>query len=289
MSESYKAPEIVLVKSEIEAAAARVAERAMNSTVDGLGGFVADVFGGAIGDAVKQWRNRNLVESLAKTKSLLEDKGIPLANAKALPMGEMYAIFEGMSKQDDPQLTEMWAALLATAMSPGGTPLDPVFSKILEQLSGADAVVLNFYYEANAIRTSVTDEDKESKTSALEVYRRFVEREGENIARKFGTAIISSSISNLIRLTLLTVESSFDGSNELIELSGGRYGPQVEYPGLKDELSHIYYRLNLATSPADDHLLTQHYPDRDRKVYFLPYDLTKLASRLLSACSPNGH
>lgn len=88
MSGADKAPEIILVKSEIEAAAARVAERAMNSTVDGLGGFVADVFGGVIGDSVKQWRNRNLVASLAKTKSRLDEMGIPLANAKALPMGE---------------------------------------------------------------------------------------------------------------------------------------------------------------------------------------------------------
>lgn len=284
MSGADKAPEIILVKSEIEAAAARVAERAMNSTVDGLGGFVADVFGGVIGDSVKQWRNRNLVASLAKTKSRLDEMGIPLANAKALPMGEMYAIFDGMSKQDDPHLIEMWASLLAAAMNPDGPALDPAFTKILELLSGVDAVILTFQFEAEAIRRKGIKDDKIVEPAALEAYRDFIEREGNIIVERFGSAIISSAVSNLIRLGLLTVESSFDASNNLIELSEGRYGPQVEYPGLMDELNHIYYRLNLVSDNTEDHALTGHYVHRDKKTYFLPYDLTRLAFRLLSAC-----
>lgn len=280
------APEIVLMKSEIEAAAARVAERAMNAAVDGFGGFFGDVFGGLVGDGIKQWRNRNLVSCLAKTKSHLDELGIPLANAKALPMGDMYAIFEGMSKQDDPHLTEMWASLLATAMNPDRTAaLDPTFPKILEQLSGVDAVILRFQFEAEALRAkSVDAQDKSAKAIKLRAYKRFIKDEGINITEKFGLDIISFAIGNLIRLGLLTVESSFDERNHLISLSEGVYGTTVEYPGLVDELNHIYYRLNLSSDKAEQHALTQHFAHDDNESYFLPYDLTRLASRLLSAC-----
>lgn len=281
------APEIVLLKSEMEAAAARVAERAMNSTLDGLGGFVGDVFGGLVGDAVKQWRNRNLVNCLAKTKSRLDELGISLANAKALPMGEMYAIFDGMSKQDDPDLVDMWASLLAAAMNPDrNTSLDPAYPKILEQLSGVEAVILKFQFEADSIRKkSIRAEDKSARKDGLEAHRQFIRKEGTTIIEKFGLEVISSAITNLLRLGLLTVESSLDEGNNLISLGKGPYEMEVEYPGLTAELNHIYYRLNLSSNEAEDHALIQNFTYSDKEDVYLPYNLTRLASRLLSTCS----
>jgi hypothetical protein len=52
-NEIQKAQEVTLLKSEMEAAAARVAERAMNTTLDGFSGLVGDVFGGWFGEGVK--------------------------------------------------------------------------------------------------------------------------------------------------------------------------------------------------------------------------------------------
>lgn len=293
MSEDIqKTPEVTLLKSELEAAAARVAERAGNLAVDSIGNLVGDVFGGLIGDRVKQWRNRNLVTSLAKTKEHLDHLGIPIDKAKVLPTGELYAIFDGMSKQDDPQLTDMWAALLANAMNPERNfVLDPSLPKVLEQLSGADAVILKFYHDAGAIkepspknRNTTIDP---TKTDTLENYRHFIQDEGDRILRLFGQEIASSSIGNLIRLGLLFVETSFDEHSTLVSVSVNRRSEFVVEDGeLRDQLSHIYYRLNLASDNVEQHHLTHFTNYGGKERYFLPYDMTRLASRLIQACSP---
>lgn len=289
--ELQKAPEIVLLKSEIEAAAARVAERAGNLTVDGLAGVTREVFGGLIGDDLTQWRNRNLVTKLAKSKEHFDRLGIPIENAKALPKGELYAIFDGMSKQDDPQLSDMWSALMTNVMRPDVKfILDPALPKVLGQLSGVDAVILKFYHDAVALKPKEVEgksaPDYRIRSVDLEEHRRFVEEEGAKIISLFGEDIASSSIGNLLRLGLFYVEGDFDGSSELVRVEHGRYSEIiVNVSQLQDELAHIYYRLNLAYDNVENHKLIHFYTHGTTHQYFLPYDMTRLANRLLEACT----
>ncbi|MGP4690622.1 Abi-alpha family protein [Agrobacterium cavarae] len=291
MSDPDNVPEIVLLKSEIEAAAARVAERAGNLTVDGIAGFTSEVFGGLIGDEFTQWRNRNLVTKLAKTKDHFEILGIPLKNAKALPKGELYAIFDGMSKQDDPQLSEMWSALMTNAMRPDVKfVLDPALPKVLGQLSGVDAVILKFYHDAVALKPKDKDGNlmplSGIRTEDLKRHRAFVRDEGEKIIALFGEDIVSSSIGSLLRLSLFYVEGDFDGSTELVRVMHAPHSEiYVDFSELKDELANIYYRLNLTYDNVSNHKLTHFYTHGTDHYHFLPYDMTRLASRLLEACT----
>ncbi|WP_234705751.1 Abi-alpha family protein [Sinorhizobium meliloti] len=291
-NEIQKAPEITLLKSEMEAAAARVAERAMNTTFDGIAGVVGDVFGGLFGDGVKQWRTRRLVTTLVKTKEHLETSGIPIEKAKSLPMGELYAIFEGASKQDDPNLTEMWAALLANAMNPNNArPLDPAFPKLLERMSGLDALILNFYLES-AQEHADLGLDKVRPTLAtanfgerrLE-YMRFIEERGTRIENEFGSQNVSHSISNLLRLGLLFVETKFDRSSDLVTAEMLRDEHiRVNTSELKGELANIYYHLDLMSDNVPDHKIVHYYNIGQERRWFLPYYLTNVAKRLLEAC-----
>ena len=287
MSDSNSAPEIVLLKSEIEAAAARVAERAGNLAVDGIAGFTSEVFGGLIGDDFTQWRNRNLVTKLAKTKDHFEILGIPLKNAKALPKGELYSIFDGMSKQDDPQLSDMWSALMTNAMRPDVKfVLDPALPKVLSQLSGVDAVILKFYHEAAALRPPEAGVKERIRSEDLDPHCSFVQEEGSQIISMFGEDIVSSSIGSLLRLGLFFVEGDFDSSSQLVSVETGRYSEMiVNVSELKDELAHIYYRLNLGYDNVDNHKLIHFYTHGTTRRYFLPYDMTRLANRLLEACT----
>ncbi|CUW88410.1 MULTISPECIES: Abi-alpha family protein [Rhizobium/Agrobacterium group] len=289
--EVQKAPEITLLKSEIEAAAARVAERAGNLTVDGVAGVTREVFGGLVGDSLTQWRNRNLVTKLAKSKDHFDRLGIPIENAKALPKGELYAIFDGMSKQDDPQLSDMWSALMTNAMRPDiRFVLDPALPKVLEQLSGVDAVILKFYHDAVAIKekslAGKSAPDNRIRSADLDEHRRFVRDEGNKVISLFGEDIVSSSIGNLLRLGLFYVEGDFDGSTDLVKIEHGRYSEiVVNTSELKDELANIYYRLNLTYDNVDNHKLTHFYTHGTNHYHFLPYDMTRLANRLLEACT----
>lgn len=292
-NEVQKAPEITLLKSEMEAAAARVAERAGNLTVDGVVGLTREVFGGLVGDSLTQWRNRNLVTKLAKSKEHFDRLGIPIENAKALPKGELYAIFDGMSKQDDPQLSDMWSALLANVMRPDiKFILDPALPKVLGQLSGVDAVILKFYHDAVALKPREADGElapyHRIRSVDLDEYRQFVREEGGKIISLFGGDIVSSSIGNLLRLGLFYVEGDFDGSSELVRVEHGAYSEiVVNTSELKDELANIYYRLNLTYDNVDNHKLTHFYAHGTSQQYFLPYDMTRLANRLLEACTVN--
>jgi hypothetical protein len=290
-NEIQKSSEINLLKSEVEAAAARVFERAANNTLDGASSFVGDVFGGLVGDSVKQWRTRRLVAGLHETKQHLEKLGVPLENAKSLPIGDLFAIFDGMSKQEDPYLTSMWAGLLANAMNPDNKlVMDPSLPKILEQMSGVDAVILKFYHDAfeerqrllgkNGRITYGTAEDREA-------YTRYIRTHGDEIISFFGEEIASSSISNLLRLGLLFVESSLDHRDELVtaELVSDNE-ISVETRGLKEQLSNIYYHLNLSYDNVDDHkILNEVTFFGGGKTYYLPYDLTRLSKRLVKACA----
>ena len=290
-SEIQKAPEITLLRSEMEAAAARVAERAMNTTLDGVGSLVGDVFGGLIGDGIKQWRNRNLVSSLVKTKHHFDRLGIRIEKAKALPMGELYAIFEGMSKQDDPQLSDMWAALLANAMNPSvDFTVDPSLPRVLQQLSGVDAIILKFYNDAAAER-EMGESEKTSRSrinygEEFANYRRFIQSRGGEIVELFGIEVASASISNLLRLGIFFVESEFDDSSSLVDVDiVSNYRVNVNVSQLKEELSGIYYHLNLAYDNVADHKIIHYYVSGAEKRYFLPYDMTRLANRLIQACT----
>lgn len=284
--EPENAPQIVLLKSEMEAAAARVAERAGNYAVDGFASISSQIFGGLIGDGFTQWRNRNLVTKLARSKHHFDKLGIPIENAKALPQGELYAIFDGMSKQDDPQLSDMWSALLTNAMRPDvNFTLDPALPKILEQLSGVDAVILSFYHDADKIKQKGFEGKDRISRSDLDGYRQFINKEGEKITAIFDEETISSSIGSLLRLGLFYVESSLDDSSALVRIEYGRSSEAIaNVSELKDELSNIYYRLNLSYDNVEMHKLTHYYNYGEDRHYFLPYDLTRLASRLVSAC-----
>jgi hypothetical protein len=112
--------EINLPGVALDKAAAGVIEKLFGSAADGIADATGNIFGGLIGDRLREWRKRNLIATLAKTAEYLREMNIPLEKARALPMGDVYAIFEGASKQEEPDVCEMWAALLGNAMNYSG-------------------------------------------------------------------------------------------------------------------------------------------------------------------------
>lgn len=111
----------------------------------GLSVAIGDIFGGLIGDRIHYWRRRNLVDLLEVTAKHIREKGVDLANARVLPEGELYAIFNGASKADQPDVQRMWASLLASSLDPNGDHSETrKFAATLEQLNGSEARMLAF-------------------------------------------------------------------------------------------------------------------------------------------------
>lgn len=307
--ELQRAPEVTLLKSEVEAAAARVAERAMNATFDGVAGLVGDVFGGLFGDSIKQWRTRRLVTALARTKDHLEAQGISLERAKHLPMGELYGIFEGASKTEDLDLTSMWAALLSNAMNPEKDSIvDPTFVRILDSLSGLDARILNYNLEfqgASESHRAKTDpalqallrmQDRESAEFAAarkeyevleDEFRRRAEALRDEIGKQYSEQNISYSISNLLRLGLFHVPDMIDRNRALIEIKEDRFGERLilDEQRLRSELMKIREKFEIAAEKNKElHTISENA----RLFGNIPvpkYALTGLGRRFLEACA----
>lgn len=309
--EAKKAPEIVLLKSEMEAAAARVAERALNNTVDGIGGFVADIFGGVVGDGIKQWRTRRLIDVLFKTKEHLESKGIRLENTRALPQGELFAIFEGASKQVDPDLATMWAALLANAMNPeSDIDIDPQAIRLLENLSGLDALIINTlhkYEEEYSLAKIKTDELMKGITFSTPLSESVKERTNrcEEIMNKISENLlsyvneiekiyneekISSAIANLLRAGLLDYGLSVDKNYSLLKIVSrgsidyGDISVDIDESELKGLLSAMIKAINPYTnSDESKYSLIAKVSHVDR--YWPVFELSALGRRIVKICT----
>ncbi|MGV1751521.1 Abi-alpha family protein [Agrobacterium sp. CG674] len=300
-------PDIVLLKSEIEAAAARVAEKAMNDTWGGFAAFSGDVFGGLVGDRIKQWRTRNLIDVLAKTRDHLAKHGVSIENAKTLPMGEVYAIFEGASKTDDVDLSDMWAALLSNEMNPSNkTSVDPSFQRILSELSGLDARIMHYlkrHENLSEERQSKRDEVLKPKGVALsneekerlDIVEKLnfikVEYEGkqkaarDEIVSHYSTDNISYSVSSLVRLGLINNGSGGYAGDTLVQAGMRRGEIELDTSGLRSELQWVWERFDMM-SEDNRPMPNLWYPSSVSKGMEFPnYSLTGLAERLLHACS----
>ncbi|SEG38114.1 hypothetical protein SAMN04488045_2555 [Thalassococcus halodurans] len=117
--------------------AAKVLSAAAAGMTPGIKDTASDIFGALVGDRVKLWRVRNLINGLEKTAAHIENKGIDLSQAHSLPYGEMLALFDGISKEDDADLSDLWARLLAGAMCESGESIlsSRSVASVLEQMS----------------------------------------------------------------------------------------------------------------------------------------------------------
>lgn len=98
----------------------------------------------AIGGDLKSWyevkRGRNVEATIVRAEMMLRDAG---CDERGSDPKRLLGILAGASMEEDPELRERWAALLANAA--GGAPdvVHPAFSGILADLSGFDARVLD--------------------------------------------------------------------------------------------------------------------------------------------------
>lgn len=147
MSEKEKSSPLELIPSEV---ALRVASAATQGVSEGIKGSVSDVWGGLVGDRVRQWRQRNLVKTLEGTASFLKERGVSLEAAHALPDGALYAIFEGASKCDENEIQKLWSSLLAKQMVGGKRESRlAAFAETISGMTTADVKLLNLILQVS--------------------------------------------------------------------------------------------------------------------------------------------
>jgi Abortive infection alpha len=137
------------------AAAAKAVSKAHQSDAElppEAGEFLARVSGGPLheigawlGDHVRVWRVQRQIGILERAQRDLLDTG---RNPRQVKWNVLFPLLEAGSLEDDPEMAERWAALLANAADPEATEVPPSFPDILKQLSPAEARILDAVFGA---------------------------------------------------------------------------------------------------------------------------------------------
>ena len=102
--------------------ASEVLRAAAGGVSSGIKESTSDIWGALVGDPLKIWRTRRLIDGLESVASHIRKKGLNLKDAKALPFGDMLILFDGISKEDDQTLSDMWARLIAECLIKNSEP-----------------------------------------------------------------------------------------------------------------------------------------------------------------------
>lgn len=108
-------------------------------------GPATEEIGLLLGESVRAWRLERSVKLLARVQRTLLDAGI---DPQQVPMKTFVPLLEGATVEQDDDLFERWAALLANAAAgESGAPVHPIYVSILSRLQPLDAKILRLYYD----------------------------------------------------------------------------------------------------------------------------------------------
>ncbi|WP_161888572.1 Abi-alpha family protein [Pontibacter russatus] len=173
--------------SELASGISGIADRAFDFVEKIIAGPIIEGTG-AITDKIKFWRFKNQVNTILKAQEFLKEKGIK--TPKKLPVKDVTTLLEYASFEEDENMQNKWACLLANAADPNN-PFDIcyIFSQVLNQLSPHEAKLLDYMFSRSFL---MTDRD-----------RPYFEKD-DIIRRNFASYEVTLLIfDNLLRLRLI--------------------------------------------------------------------------------------
>lgn len=118
---------------------------------DPLKEFLGALFGESIGENSQILRDKtqfrrweNAIKMADKANKIRLEKGLKMDEIRPVPLKIFVPILEEGSLEEDENLQDKWASLLAAAI--GGEIIHPKFPKILSELSPAEANILDLIY-----------------------------------------------------------------------------------------------------------------------------------------------
>jgi hypothetical protein len=106
---------------------------------------LSDTWAALIGDRVAAWRLKNAAALQIKVNEEVEKLGLQLDRSK-IPERYAFAWFEEATKQDEPEIQELFARLLARAAAGDGDAGDRRNLEIVTHLTPMDAQVMNWMF-----------------------------------------------------------------------------------------------------------------------------------------------
>jgi len=298
-SDPENGSKLVIFESEIEKAAARVLEKVLGGATDGFVATSANIFGGLVGDHLREWRTRNLVRHLARTAEFLKEKGISIEKARSLPMGELYSMFEEASKQDEPSVSNLWAGLLANAMNPfDDVTIRPAFMDTLKSLGGVEAAIMEFIWLYsqmelalnNHLRPDIFNNKPDIGRTTSELISEnayFCDDNYTRLISRLSESQVKLGLNHLIRercILIPTQEVSamqftdveYDDNHNRIE--------KIDHNQLSNYISSIVQSLNIHSGRNSEGIMLPAILTNFDMYRNLNYELTDYGKQLMKAC-----
>lgn len=156
-----------------------------------------------IDDKIRSWRVQNQVNILIKAQKFVESKGI---NIRAIPLKILVPLLENGSLEEDDDLQDLWAKMLANMLDSKENFQNHVFPYILSQLSKDDfeelqkVAHLENEYWANCRFIEEVNSGKIPAPSGVDLVG--IDAETKDI-EQLGFDVLSPIDDNLVRLGLL--------------------------------------------------------------------------------------
>lgn len=133
-------------------------------TTEKILGFAAKVFkepaeqtAGIINDRLKLFRWQRQIRYVDRVNQILAERGIK--DTVAVPPKFALPILEGASLEDEDELQDLWARLIATALDPRAeVSMRMAFIEIIKSLNATDIKILKFFYDVIQSDTRVKRE-----------------------------------------------------------------------------------------------------------------------------------
>lgn len=106
--------------------------------------------GGLLADRVKSWRLNNQINIVVKAENLLKERGV---KTKKVSLKVMAPLLEECSLEDDENLQQKWAALLANTVMENSTIKTNIFTSTLKEMTTEDAEIFQAIFEHCIITT----------------------------------------------------------------------------------------------------------------------------------------
>ncbi|MFT3976209.1 MAG: hypothetical protein QM688_03715 [Sphingomonas bacterium] len=145
-----------------------------------LGGTLNDAWQALIGDRVAAWRLKNAMDLQLKIHEELKARG--LAVTARIPDRFAVAWFEEATKQDEPEIQQLFARLLAGAASGDVDAGDRRHLEIVSRFVPLDAEVMRFFFTSDAAQRTNSREDgilNDIEFEEWEMYKAIREKLGD--------------------------------------------------------------------------------------------------------------
>ncbi len=122
---------------------------------DAIGSTLSNVWQGLLGDRVAAWRIKNAMAYNKPINRLAKERGLEI-NLEKIPESFAFSWFDKATQEDNPELRELFAQLLANAAEGNDEALKRRNVELLSKLAPADAHLLNIF--AREYRKQVSGE-----------------------------------------------------------------------------------------------------------------------------------